>query len=155
MTIWIIIATISSLILMFSLGKQLNLEAGNKAGKILEKLDNDYEEFIHEIIAFEVAKGNFEIKKEEISEKISTFVKPDIESLFAYINSVELNDVRIKYTSKYFQSLTHAAENLFQKRKKLQTILDEKDKKILIEASKNSIEADITKKLLRLESGLF
>lgn len=155
MTIWIIIATISSLFLMFALGKQLNLEAGNKAGKILEKLDTDYEEFIHEIIAYEVSKGNFEIKKEEITEKIWTFIKPDIEGLFAYINSVELHDVRIKYNSKYFNSLTHAAENLFQKRKKTQNTLDEKDKKNLIEVSKNAIEADITKKLLRLNSGLF
>ncbi|TAE72832.1 MAG: hypothetical protein EAZ85_08755 [Bacteroidetes bacterium] len=139
---------------MYAIGKQLNLEAGNKAGKILEKLDTDYEEFIHEIISFEVAKGNFDINQDAIKEKIWAFVKPDIESLFAYINSVELQDVKIKYTAKYFQSLTHTAENLFQKRKKTQNQLDEKDKKTLIDASKDAIEADITKKMLRLSVGL-
>ncbi len=154
MIVWIIIATISSLILMFSLGKQLNLNAGNKAGKILEKLDDDYEEFIHEIINYEVAKGNFDLNKENIKQQVWSLVKPDVESLFAYINSVELNDVRIKYKAKYFHNLMYTAENLFQKRKKTQSLLNEKDKKELIQASKDSIEADITKKMLMLSVGL-
>jgi hypothetical protein len=152
--IWIMLALLSGFILFAAIGHQLQLQAGKKASDLFKKLDNDYEDFINELITHKFASGNFDISKEDLREEVWTFIKPDIEGVFSHINATELSDVKIKYKSKYFDNLCRLAESFFELRKKTQNLLTETDRKRMLEVAKDSIEADLSKKMLRLKSGL-
>lgn len=138
------------------LGFQLSANAGKKAGGILKNVDKKYADFIERYLSNKIVNNEEEnLDREELMNDVMVLLKPEIDGLLAHINATELSDVKIKYSTKFFQNALNISEELFERRNSSKAPLNARDMDRFYESFKDAIRADLTRRLLNLKAGDF
>ena len=152
-----IVAVIVLFLLIITIVKFIQDNSENKKIKkrlknVFKELENDYENFIQRILDYELIKNeNFNLDIQQITSQAITIFKPYIESLFAIANSTKITkSLNLHIKSEHFKNLYFITEKLLMYKLPLTTF--EKDE--LYQAFTNAIKADISKRLLQLQTGI-
>ncbi len=119
---------------------------------LFKDMEKEYKKFIHQKLDFEIIKNeNLNINKDELVHNAITILKPYIESLYALASSNEVSQpLGINVESEHFKNLYFVAERLLMQRLPLTTL----DKDELFQALDDALTADISKRLLQLQTGI-
>jgi len=129
--------------------------AAAKARTLLQELDLKYGDFVEKRINLTILdKNTLDINKEEVLHECMDLIKPEIEGLIAIINSTKTSTVNINYLSTYFKSPVSFVESFFEKSTKNEgKQLLNTDEDQLFESFRDTINSDLTKRLLDLKTG--
>ncbi len=89
-----------------------------RAGKLLKKMEKEYEEDIDVLLANAYLDGKNwdEHDREEVIHNCMQMLKPYIDSLLAHINATDTADVQVSFPTKYFGNVATFADTLYKKR---------------------------------------
>ncbi len=152
----IVAAVIFLLLVLF--GTKLSANAASRAGKIIMEIDKKYENFVQKKLTMSVLKkSDLSVDKEQIKKEVLIILKPDIEALISQISATKnASDVKIDYNSNYFQNLKSLAEKYYRiTNDRNSPILSNDEMEEFFDAIKTGIDADLTKRVLDLETGNF
>ncbi len=147
---------ITSIVGLMAIGQIFSILASRKADMLLKKMERQYEAVIEVLLANAYLKDdNWEAQDEaKLVQDCLQMLKPHIESLLAYINTVEEADVKITYPTKYFSNIASFADSLFQKRHKhKETPLTQAEKEEMYANLQDALTADVMKRRLYLSVG--
>ncbi len=147
---------IAIFVILVIFGGRLSANAASRAAKIIMEIDKKYENFVQKKLTVSVLKkSDLSIDKEMIKEEVMIILKPDIEALISQISATKnASDVKIKYNSNYFQNLKSLAEKYYRiTNDRNSPILSHEENEEFFEAIRTGINADLTKRVLDLESG--
>ncbi len=154
--IWeiIIIVTVALLVVGLIMNYNSAKTASKKAAQLLQIIDKKYVEFINKRISMSIiSNDSVDFDTDSIIAETLVLLKPDIEGLIGLINSTSVSNINIQYLSEHFQSLTTITDSMFtasyrSKDKKLAKA-EEQD---YLQAFKDSIAADLSRRILDLKS---
>ncbi len=147
---------IGLLVVLVIFGSRLSANAAHRAAKVLILIDKKYETFIEKKLTMLILKkSELTIDKEAVKKEVRVILRPDIEALVSQITATKnASDVKIKYHSKYFQNLTSLTEKYYRITGDRQSPeLTDNERAEFFEALNTGIDADLTKRLLDLQSG--
>lgn len=151
----VIILGVVAFAILALVGTQLSAKAGNKAKRIISAMDKKYEDYIKKQMTFSVLSSGDEIDTKKIEKDTLTVLKPDIEALISFIAATKnASDVRIKYSSKYFQNISSLAEKYFRITDENETTEMKPDEiKEFYDAVKSGVQADLARRVLDMRTG--
>lgn len=129
----------------------------SKAKKQLMRLDEKYKSFIQKRMTLSIIeKKDLKQEKQLILQEVFTVLKPDIDALIAHIHMTVVPSFRAtysSYTSAYFHNVVSLAEEMFFSKKiTTERVVQEQDREKLYQAFRESIEADITQRMLDIKT---
>ncbi len=147
--LWSLLAAIViAVILRYRNGKK----ARQRILSILSKLDADYEDFIRKRITTTILHSNtIELDVDNITDESFTVLKPDMDALMSLINSKEKVLLPIRHSSPVFGSIAEQLNVLLVKYSKTSIRLSKEDVEKIQLLLKDSIRADITKRIVDLK----
>jgi hypothetical protein len=150
---WIILTAIVLFLAAAIMGSSEAKKAGKRAGKIIQSMDNRYNRFIETKMSNKIIESDsITMNKEELIASAVIVLKPDVESLISLINSVNYEDVKVDYNSRFFNNIVTLCQALFRasKRNESKTLSPGEEEK-LYTGIKDSILADLTSRMEEME----
>lgn len=132
----------------YYLGNRLTFNAAKKIGNFIQDLDHSYSSALDAKLLVEQTPLNPNINR--LVEEIFVILKPDIDSLIFYINSISLSDVHSSYSSFYFSNVLSLAESFCTRRHQNSSYyVSEKDEEKMYQAVREAILSDLNKRLIQ------
>ena len=150
-----VLLVIILVVLIFVLIKLIKISNDSRTHKIIKnifkEMENEYENYIKTKLNLEIISSeDFNIDKTKLVNEISTILEPYIEDLWTLANSEQTTVLPdSEQDIKYFKNL-YFLTNKFLK----QTLpLSALDKQEMQNALYSALKADVSKRLLKLQSG--
>jgi hypothetical protein len=141
----------------FVAGDKMSKNAGSKAARLIEGLDEHYNDFIGKQQTLLVLENKDTAPTEGMfqhyADEVFIVLKPEIDALIGHINATTLSDVTLSYKSRFFQNVAALTESYFEKRKATQVVITERDEERLYSAVRDAIRADLKERLLNWKIG--
>lgn len=148
--IWIEILMVLGAIVagFYYLGNRLTLNASKKIGTIVQELDHTYSSALEAKLL--VSNQNMHNEIQILVDELFVLIKPQVDSLIFYINSVSLSDIHSNYSSFYFSNVLSLAESYCTRRHQNSSyFVTDKDEEKMYQVLKEAIIADLNKRLIR------
>lgn len=108
------IAVILIIFLIFVLiGMSFASKIGKKSGKVIQAMDQKYDNYIKKVITIQVLKKDEETDLTDLIEDLIVILRPEIEALVSLVNTNDMSDVKVKYESTYFRNIVTLLESFF------------------------------------------
>ncbi|GAB4336580.1 MAG: hypothetical protein OHK0038_14880 [Flammeovirgaceae bacterium] len=155
LVLFILLVVLAIIGLLAFVGDRIAAVDGRQAALIIQKFDEKYEEFVNaKLSLWTLKEQSIKDKMPQLREEVMKILKPDIDALIHHVNASIYTSVKIPYISKYFQNLVSMAESFYEiKRKNANKLLSEEDIRKFLQSCRESIEADLTSRLLNLDLG--
>lgn len=129
----------------------------SKAKKQLMRLDEKYKFFIQKRMNLSIIeKKDLKLERELILQEAFTVLKPDIDALIGHIHMTIVPNIRAtysSYSSAYFHNVIALAEEMFfSKKLTSERLVKEEEREKLYQAFRESMEADITQRMLDIKT---
>lgn len=143
-----VIAAVVIAVLLYFANKD-SKKIADKTEQMLIAIDNRYENFIYERVNKIQTPADFDV--ETLTEQARILLKPLIEGLISYVNSIIYSSVEIEYNSMYFSNLVGATEEAFRDSEKNKTKKLSPDQEKEFEAHViAAVRADLTQRKMQL-----
>jgi len=154
---WIVQVIVVILLIIVALawfGNRLSANAGKRAKVLFKSTEEKYDNFVKQYLANGIVQeADFEAITTPLKEQVIKVIKPEIDGIFSHINATELSDVKLKYTSPFFQNAVSLSESFFEKRNDNKKELGETERKRFHQAFEEAIEADLIQRINNYKTG--
>lgn len=134
-------------------GGRLSTNSGKRASEFIQTAEQKYSSAIEQQLSL-LAMNDEQPNVEQIIADTFVMLKPEIDGLLAYINSVNYSDVKISYQAHFFKNAAMLAESYFTWRHNNgKLMLTNGDDEKMYTLFKDAMKADIQQRLLSLKLG--
>lgn len=126
-----------------------------KTEVLFGEIDDKYQSFINNKINLNLLSMSTDHKVMNVDtllEEAFIILKPDIDGILSYIESISMSGIKLKHESIYFKGVTSLAQVYFKKTTDNKP-LSQQDIKKFYDAFKDAIRSDITRRLSEMQTG--
>ncbi len=125
-----------------------------KTEVLFKEIDEKYQAFINNKINLDIlsmSTNNKVMNIDNVLDEAFIIIKPDIDGILSYIESVNMASIKLKHESIYFKGATSLAQSYFRKTAN-NTSISQQDTIRFYEAFKDAIRSDLTRRLSEMQT---
>ncbi|NJL13038.1 MAG: hypothetical protein HC913_08615 [Microscillaceae bacterium] len=120
--------------------------------QFFKELDQKYEDYIDKKLNLAVVfQDKQEADIDAILKQVFTILKPNVDGILAYVNSITYSSIGLKHQTRYFKGASSLTQELFRSTGDGKTMTEE-DRKRFYESFQDAIRADLTQRLIDLKA---
>ncbi|GAB4407194.1 MAG: hypothetical protein OHK0053_33760 [Microscillaceae bacterium] len=120
--------------------------------QFFKELDQKYEDYVEKKLNLAVvSQDNQDADLDTMLRQVFTILKPNVDGILAYVNSITYSSIALKHQTRYFKGASTLTQELFRSTGDGKA-MTEADRKRFYESFQDAIRADLTQRLIDLKA---